>query len=87
MTPVAVIVAAFVLGLLLFGFAFWTPIYAIPLSLLFLAGLGAFEWVRRRGRTRELREFRGQTRKGDLVKPPEFSERDRETLYEGERDP
>lgn len=81
MTPLTLVVIAFVLALLLFGFAFWTPIYALPLVVVFLAGLGAAEWVRRRSGGRELREFRGRAREAGPHQETQFTDRDRETLY------
>lgn len=77
MTPLTLAVIAFVLALLLFGFAFWTPIYAIPLALVFLVGLGIGEMVRRRGPGSDVRAHRGRQPGADEV---DFSERDRETL-------
>jgi uncharacterized membrane protein len=85
MTPLTIAAIAFVLSLLLFGFAFWTPIYALPLAFLFLVGLGLGEMARRRGSSRELREFRAQARKAGPHHESPFTERDRETLYEGKR--
>jgi Sec-independent protein secretion pathway component TatC len=82
MTPLTVVAVAFVLSLLLFGFAFWTPIYALPLVVLFLIGLGLAELARRRGSSRELREFRAQARNAGPHHESEFTDRDRETLYE-----
>jgi len=81
MTPLTVVAVAFVLALLLFGFAFWTPIYALPLVLLFLIGLGAAELARRRGHSRELREFRAQSRKAGPRRESRSVEGDRGALY------
>jgi hypothetical protein len=81
MTPLTLVVIAFVLALLLFGFAFWTPIYAIPLAILFLVGLGAAELARRRSGGSDLREFRGKARRAGPHHETEFTDRDRETLY------
>jgi uncharacterized membrane protein len=80
MTPLTIAAVAFVLGLLLLGFAFWTPIYAIPLAILFLIGLGIGELARRRGASGELREFRGQARDAGPGRDTDFTDRDRETL-------
>ncbi len=82
MTPLTVAAVAFVLSLLLFGFAFWTPIYAIPLVLVFLAGFAVAQFRRRRGASRELRDFRSQKERGTPAQEVEFTERDRQTLYE-----
>lgn len=85
MTPFTVILGAFLLALVLFGFAFWTPIYALPLAFLFLVGFGAFQLIRRRVPDRGVRDLREQAREGDLVDRVGFDERDRETLYESKR--
>ncbi len=85
MTPLTIVAIAFVLSLLLFGFAFWTPIYALPLAVIVLLVLGGAEMLRRRGSSRELREFRGQARKAGPHHESPFTDRDRETLYEGHR--
>jgi len=80
-TPLTLVVVAFLLALLLFGFAFWTPIYAVPLALIFIAGFGMANFKRRRGATRELREFRSQARRGAPERETPFTERDQQTLY------
>jgi len=85
MTPFTLVAIAFVLALLLFGFAFWTPIYALPLAALFLIGLAAFQFARRKAPDAELRRFREQAQQGDAVDRAGFTDRDRETLYEGKR--
>jgi hypothetical protein len=82
MTPLTLVAIAFVLSLLLFGFAFWTPIYALPLAFLFLVGLGLAELARRRGTSREVRDLRAQAGKAGPHHETEFTDRDRETLYE-----
>lgn len=82
MTPFIVLVAAFLLGLLMFGFAFWTPIYAIPLAVLFLVVMGAYHLMRRRTLDPGVRELRDQER---ATRGTQFTERDRETLYERDR--
>jgi hypothetical protein len=82
MTPFTIAAIAFVLALLLFGFAFWTPIYALPLALLVMGGFGLAEFARRRGSSRELREFRAQADKAGPHRESDFTDRDRETLYE-----
>lgn len=81
MTPLTVVAIAFVLSLLLFGFAFWTPIYAIPLVIVFLIGFGFLMFVRRRGAASgELREFRAEAGKAGPKPEVDFTERDRQTL-------
>jgi Sec-independent protein secretion pathway component TatC len=82
MSPLVIVVVAFVLALLLFGFAFWTPIYALPLVVLFLIGLGLLELARRRAPSAELRRFRSQARRAGPHHTTDFTDRDRETLYE-----
>lgn len=82
MTPLTVVGIAFVLALVLFGFAFWTPIFAIPLALVFLVGLGLADRARRRGASRGVRELRAQEGRGAPGQETEFTDRDRETLYE-----
>jgi hypothetical protein len=82
MTPVTLVAIAFVLALLLFGIAFWTPIYALPLAALFLVGLGLVELARRRGPSRGVRELRAQAKQAGPHGETEFTDRDRETLYE-----
>lgn len=82
MTAVTVAIVAFVLALVLFGFAFWTPIYAVPLAILFLIGLGISEMVRRRGASREVRDLREEAGHGAPGRETDFNERDRQTLYD-----
>lgn len=82
MTPLTVVAIAFVLSLLLFGFAFWTPLYAIPLALLLLVGVGIAEYARRNATSRGVRELRAQQDRGGPGRESDFSDRDRETLYE-----
>jgi hypothetical protein len=81
MTPLTVVAIAFLLSLLLFGFAFWTPIYAIPLVIVFLIAFGFLMFVRRRGATSgELRQFRAEAGKAGPQQETQFTERDRQTL-------
>lgn len=82
MTPLTIVVVALILSLLLFGFAFWTPIYAVPLALLFLIGFGVAEMARRRGPSRGVRDLRRQGERGAPQPETEFTERDRRTLYD-----
>ncbi|MEX1142990.1 MAG: hypothetical protein WD993_04835 [Thermoleophilaceae bacterium] len=82
MTPLTIVAVAFVLSLLLFGFAFWTPIYAVPLALLFLIGLGISEMARRRGASREVRDLRSKAERGAPEHETDFTDRDRQTLYD-----
>jgi hypothetical protein len=80
MTPLTVVAIAFVLSLLLFGFAFWTPIYAIPLALIVLAGGGLAEYARRHRTSAGVRDLRAKGRHAQGA-DEQFSDRDRETLY------
>jgi len=82
-TPLTLAVVAFFLALLLFGFAWGAPIYAVPLALLFVVGFGVAQFVRRKGASRELRDFRGQSRHAGPKSESEvhFTDRDHETLY------
>jgi hypothetical protein len=80
MTPLTVVVVAFVLSLLLFGFAFWTPIYAVPLALIFIVGWGLAHLARQRGGSGGLRDFRAQAGKAAPEHEVHFTDRDRETL-------
>ena len=83
MTPLTLAAVAFFLALLLFGFAWGAPIYAVPLALLFVVGFGVAQLVRRKGASRELRDFRGQSRHAGPESGSEvhFTDRDHETLY------
>jgi hypothetical protein len=81
MTPLTIVAIAFVLSLLLFGFAFWTPIYAIPLAILFLIGMGLAELVRRRSPQRETQRFRDQARNAGPHREAGSTDRERESLY------
>jgi hypothetical protein len=81
MTPLTIVVVAFVLSLLLFGFAFWTPIYAVPLVLIFIVGWGLAHYARRHGTAGgELRDFRAQAGKAGPEREVQFTDRDRQTL-------
>lgn len=82
MSPLTLAVIAFVLALLLFGFAFWTPIYAVPLVLLLLVGVGIAGYARRNGTSRGVRDLRAQANRGGPARETEFTDRDRESLYE-----
>lgn len=81
MSPLTLVVIAFFLALLLFGFAWGAPIYAVPLALLFIVGFGIAQLVRRKGASRELRDFRGQSRHATPESDVQFTDRDQETLY------
>jgi membrane protein implicated in regulation of membrane protease activity len=83
MTPFTIVAIAFVVSLLLFGFAFWTPIYALPLVVLFLIAFGLAHMARRRRPSSEWRAQRDKAAHAGPHHETEFTERDRETLYEG----
>lgn len=85
MTPLTIVVIAFVLALLLFGFAFWTPIYAIPLALLFLAGFAVAHGARRHRSSDEWNRERAKAERsaGPGASESPFTERDRQSLSGG----
>jgi len=83
MTPLTLVAIAFVLALLLFGIAFWTPIYAIPVVLVFLVGLAVAQRARRHRSSDEWNEQRRQAGNAGARSETEFTDRDRETLYGG----
>jgi hypothetical protein len=78
MSPVTLIVAAFLLGLAAMSFAFGggAVIVALPLALLGLVALAAFDFSRRRKQTKQVQGFREEAKTESV----EFSERDKETL-------
>jgi hypothetical protein len=78
MSPVTLIVAAFLLGLAAMSFAFGggAVIVALPLALLGLVALAAFDFSRRRKQTKQVQGFREEAKTQSV----EFSERDKETL-------
>jgi UDP-N-acetylmuramyl pentapeptide phosphotransferase/UDP-N-acetylglucosamine-1-phosphate transferase len=73
---ITLIVAAFVLGLIAFSFAFGAPVLAVPIAIVGVALIGAIDLRRRRRQARELHGFREEA-KAESV---EFTPRDRETL-------
>jgi hypothetical protein len=78
MSPVTLIVAAFLLGLAAMSFAFGggAVIVALPLALLGLVAFAAFDFSRRRKQTKQVQGFREEAKTESV----EFSERDKETL-------
>jgi MprA protease rhombosortase-interaction domain-containing protein len=78
MTPVTLIVAAFLLGLAAMSFAFGggAVVVALPLVLLAIGALAVFDFSRRRRQTKQVQGFREEA-KAESV---EFTERDKETL-------
>ena len=78
MTPVRIIVIAFLLGLVAMSFAFGggAVIVALPLAVLGIAAVGFFDFSRRRKQARSLEEFREDAQ----AEKVDFTERDKETL-------
>ena len=76
MWGITLIVAAFVLGLIAFSFVIGAPIFAVPIAIVGVAAIGAFDMNRRRKQAREMHDFREQA-KAESV---EFTPRDRDTL-------
>ncbi|MFL5868789.1 MAG: hypothetical protein ACJ766_16930 [Thermoleophilaceae bacterium] len=76
MWGVVLIVSAFVLGLIAFSFAWGLPVLAVPIALIGIAVIGAFDMRRRRQQVKQLHEFREEA-KAESV---EFTRRDEETL-------
>ncbi len=76
MWAVGIIIAAFVLSLVVFGFAFGNPNYAVPIALVVIGIVGAIDFGRRRRQAREVQTLR----EGAKAEKVEFTERDRETL-------
>lgn len=81
MTGIVVVIAAFLLALLLFGFAWGAPIYALPLAAVFLVGFGIVH-LARRNRGSRVADLRGQAEKASPDQGVDFTDRDRETLYD-----
>jgi hypothetical protein len=78
MTPVTLILAAFLLGLAAMSFAFGggAVVVALPLVILAIGALAVFDFSRRRRQTKQMQGFR-EAAKSESV---EFTERDKETL-------
>jgi hypothetical protein len=78
MTPVSIIVIAFLLGLVAMSFAFGggAVIVALPLAVLGIAALGFFDFSRRRKQAQSLEKFREEAQ----AEKVDFTERDKETL-------
>jgi hypothetical protein len=72
----ALVAAAFIGGLIAFGFVIGTPILGVPLAAVGVAVIGAVVFARRRKEMTDLREFR----EGAAADEVEFTERDRQTL-------
>ena len=78
MTPVTIIVVAFLLGLVAMSFAFGggAVFVALPIAALGIAAVAFVDFNRRRKQSRSLEEFR-EDAKAEKV---DFTERDKETL-------
>jgi uncharacterized protein (DUF58 family) len=78
MTPVSIIVVAFLLGLVAMSFAFGggAVIVALPIALLGIAAVGFADFNRRRKSARSMEELR----EGAKAEKVDFTERDKETL-------
>ena len=76
MWGITLVVAAFVLGLIAFSFAWGAPVLAVPVVLLGAAALGIADVRRRRQQIRQMHDFR-ESAKAESV---EFTPRDKETL-------
>jgi len=70
------IVAAFVLALIAFAFAWGAPIFAVPIVIVGAIALGATDFRRRRQQVRQMHEFREEAKSESV----EFTPRDKETL-------
>jgi UDP-N-acetylmuramyl pentapeptide phosphotransferase/UDP-N-acetylglucosamine-1-phosphate transferase len=73
---ITLIVAAFVLGLIAFSFAFGAPVLAVPIAIVGVAVIGASDMRRRRKQSRQMHDFRERA-KAESV---DFTPRDEETL-------
>jgi hypothetical protein len=72
------IAAAFLLGLAAMSFAFGggAVIVAIPLAVLAIGAIAAFDFSRRRQQTKQVHDFREDAKSEGV----EFTDRDKETL-------
>jgi uncharacterized membrane protein len=78
MSPLMLIVGAFLIGLAAMSFAFGggAVIVAIPLVVLAIGAIAAFDFSRRRQQTKQVHDFREDAKSEGV----EFTEKDRETL-------
>ncbi|HEY1358717.1 MAG TPA: hypothetical protein VGF21_10465 [Thermoleophilaceae bacterium] len=76
MWGITLIVAAFILALIAFSFAWGAPIFAIPIVIVGAMVLGGADFRRRRKQVRQMHDFR-EDAKSESV---DFTPRDKETL-------
>ena len=76
MWGIVLVVAAFILGLIAFSFAWGAPIFAVPIAIIGAIVLGATDFRRRRRQVRQMHEFREEAKSESV----EFTPRDKETL-------
>jgi hypothetical protein len=76
MWGITLVVAALVLGLIAFSFAWGAPIFAVPVVLFGAVALGLADVRRRRQQIRQMHDFRDNA-KAESV---DFTARDKETL-------
>lgn len=76
MSPLTVVIGAFILALVAFGFAWGAPILAVPIVVLGIAALGALDLRRRRKQAKQMHEFRQEAEAQQV----DFTERDKRTL-------
>lgn len=76
MWGIVLVVAAFILALIAFSFAWGAPIFAVPIVIIGAIVLGAADFRRRRRQVRRMHEFREEAKSQSV----EFTPRDKETL-------
>jgi hypothetical protein len=76
MWGITLVVAALVLGLIAFSFAWGAPVFGVPIVILGAAALGIADLRRRRQQVRQMHDHREQAK----TKGVEFTARDKETL-------
>jgi UDP-N-acetylmuramyl pentapeptide phosphotransferase/UDP-N-acetylglucosamine-1-phosphate transferase len=77
-SPLTIIIIAFLIALPVMAFAFsgGAVIVALPVSVIGIALIGFLDFTRRRRQSQTLKDFRDQAK----TEKVEFTERDRETL-------
>jgi len=76
MWGIVLVVAAFILALIAFSFAWGAPIFAVPIVIIGAIVLGAADFRRRRRQVRRMHEVREEAKSQSV----EFTPRDKETL-------